>query len=443
MKVRTLGTVIFLCFSVWTMWLCTQDTAQALPSYARQTNLSCNACHIVFPELNSFGRRFKLHGYTMVSADTIDYKNSLQLLKSLPISVMGQISLTNLKEEQPGTQNNNFAFPQQLSVFLSGALGRRLGSFIQVTYDDQDGTFGWDNTDIRFADQTVLGSKDLVYGVTVNNNPTVQDVWNSTPAWGVPYAMSDSAPTPSAAALIDGGLAQNVIGFSGYGFYNQMIYGEFGVYRSAGQGSTQPPDQTSSGIIKGVSPYWRVALQHQWSNQYLEFGTYGISSEIYPQGVSGPVNRYTDTAIDSEYHRNVGGNGDVVLHATWIHENQQLDAFFASGDSQNASNTLNTVRFDGSFYFKNRVGPTFGYFSTTGTRDDILYSPAEIVGSRTGKPNSDGIILQLSYFPLLNARLSAQYVAYFNYNGSDTNYDGFGRDSSDNNTFYALGWILF
>src|SRR5262249_46152799 len=35
--------------------------ALAVPSYARQTDLPCSACHVRFPELNSFGRQFKLN----------------------------------------------------------------------------------------------------------------------------------------------------------------------------------------------------------------------------------------------------------------------------------------------------------------------------------------------------------------------------------------------
>src|SRR5512140_1963162 len=47
----------------------------AVPSYARQTGLSCTACHNAFPELNSFGRTFKLSGYTLTSVNTIDDTN--------------------------------------------------------------------------------------------------------------------------------------------------------------------------------------------------------------------------------------------------------------------------------------------------------------------------------------------------------------------------------
>ena len=39
------------------------NTAQAVPSFARQTGMPCNECHTVFLELTPFGRIFKLGGY--------------------------------------------------------------------------------------------------------------------------------------------------------------------------------------------------------------------------------------------------------------------------------------------------------------------------------------------------------------------------------------------
>src|ERR1035437_8924508 len=47
------------------------NVAKSLPSYARQTSMSCTACHTSFPELNSFGRQFKVNGYTLNTASTI------------------------------------------------------------------------------------------------------------------------------------------------------------------------------------------------------------------------------------------------------------------------------------------------------------------------------------------------------------------------------------
>ena len=100
------------------------DRAEAIPSYARQTGMSCTACHTSFPELTSFGRSFKLNGYTMTTVPTIQAKDDsgkvvkLDLLSSLPVSAMVQSSFTHISKNVEGTQNNSVTLPQQLSVFL-------------------------------------------------------------------------------------------------------------------------------------------------------------------------------------------------------------------------------------------------------------------------------------------------------------------------------------
>src|SRR6266478_7589136 len=178
------------------------NKSAAVPSYSRQTGLSCASCHYAPPELNAFGRKFKLEGYTFatkpeVSEDKKDHNSSLHLLESFPLSVLFDTSFTSTKSPQPATQNGNFEFPQAASLFLAGSCGSHVGSFVQVTYDSQADHFTWDNTDIRYANNSGhLFGKSLTYGATLNNNPTVEDLWNSTPAWGFPFGSSNSAPSP-------------------------------------------------------------------------------------------------------------------------------------------------------------------------------------------------------------------------------------------------------
>ena len=206
--------------------------SMAIPSFARQTNLPCSSCHTIFPELNTFGRFFKLNGYTLVGVKTIEVNDStdinedvdFNLLKIPPVSLMIQAAYTYKTKEQPGTQNNNVSLPQQLSIFFGGEIAPHLGSFIQVSYDDQGAAFGVDNIDLRYANQTELGAENLLYGVTLNNNPTVQDIWNSTPAWGFPYASSSVTASPLASTLIEGGLAQSVAGLGAYALLNSLLY---------------------------------------------------------------------------------------------------------------------------------------------------------------------------------------------------------------------------
>src|SRR6516162_11627447 len=75
------------------------------------------------------------------------------------------------------------------------------------------------------------------------NNPTVNDVWNSTPAWGYPYLASELAPSPGAMTLIEGTFAQQVIGLNPYIYWNRLVYAEVGGY-----GTLSPRTNTTLGI---------------------------------------------------------------------------------------------------------------------------------------------------------------------------------------------------
>ena len=68
--------ILLLCGSFSPSW--------AVPSFARQTGMTCAACHTVFPELTPFGREFKLNGYVLdnikqVTGIDIDSRQTLSL----------------------------------------------------------------------------------------------------------------------------------------------------------------------------------------------------------------------------------------------------------------------------------------------------------------------------------------------------------------------------
>ena len=118
-----------------------------------------------------------------------------------------------------------------------------------------------DNISLRYAKHGKLASKPVLWGVTVNNSPTVQDVWNSTPVWGYPFASSGVAPTPAAAPLVDGSLAQNVAGLGTYALWADHVYGELTVYRSAPQGG----NAEVSGARFVLTPQARADLLEIWT----------------------------------------------------------------------------------------------------------------------------------------------------------------------------------
>jgi hypothetical protein len=286
--------------------------AYAVPSFARQTGLSCNVCHRNPPELTAFGRNFKLKGYTLASVaanDKVGNSKDLWLTKNIPLSAMILLSNTSFQADQPASQNNSAGLPQQLSIFLAGGFASHFGSLAQVTYTHSDDHFSMDNTDLRFANHGKLGAGELDYGLTINNNPSVEDLWNTTPAWGFPWISTSSGVSPIASPLINGALAQDVAGFGGYSMLNNHLYTEVTLYRSEHAGAATPVTGTGSSYnISGVAPYWRVAWQQSLANNYFEVGSYGIDVNSFPGAVSGSKDRYVDPSFDFQYSRPFGAN---------------------------------------------------------------------------------------------------------------------------------------
>jgi hypothetical protein len=488
--------------------------AEALPSFARQTGQPCGACHTDYPGLTPFGRQFKLGGYTLgggkfrttlfpTQTDTTNAlasyakktsteKNSDQTKTGEPdtsnvwvppISMMAIVGYTNTQKDQsmlsPYHSNNNVVV-SPLSFFYGGAITEHIGLFSQVTFGNAppggsaiDPTTGapvtvtdpcwncewsWDNTDLRYANTGKLGDMDIVYGITANNNPTVQDPWNTTPAWGFPYSGSTVAPGPAAATLIDGTYAQFVGGAGAYTFIDNLVYLELTAYRTLDFKTLPKLGVDPFGVpqFQGVAPYWRVAVEPHWGNHWLEFGAFGMFARVHPwtgadtngDGTGFLINqsfpqtdRYNDVAFDTQYQYQ-GDDYWITLRGTYIHEKQTLGASFANGLSSNPTNTLNTLKMYASLAYgsDNRIVLTGQYFDTWGTSDPTLYG-----GLASGlSPNSNGYIAEIAYIPFINsnspiwpwanARVGLQYTYYNKFDGTSVN-------AHDNNTLFMYAWF--
>jgi hypothetical protein len=429
----------------------------AVPSFARQTGMSCTVCHTVWPQLTHFGRIFKLDGYTFSNASESGRWYP-------PVAAMFQASYTALQENN-GILNggaapfddaaesaaDKFNVPQQASLFYGGKIYKRTGALAQLTYDGTANEIALDNMDIRYAERVIAGGRHLTYGFTIDNNPTVGDLWNSTPAWGFPFASSAIAPAPTAATLIDGGLGQEVGGIGAYFSLANLVYGAVSVYRTTYDGITRPlgagtdPADTNT-ITEGAVPYWRLALHHQWNAHSFEIGTYGLKADVYP-GVTdtGPTDSFTDYAFDAQYQF-VSTPHLFTIRSTWIHEDQDWDARFPSGSVSNPSDTLKTFKVNASYFYRGFfgiIGGCLGYFSIDGDTDRLLYPADPVDGSKTGSPESNGFILQANCVWKDKYQFGLQYTLYDKFNGAGKNYDGSGRDASDNNTIYLFAWLMF
>ncbi|HTO65093.1 MAG TPA: cytochrome C [Bradyrhizobium sp.] len=488
--------------------------AQALPSFARQTGQPCGTCHTSYPSLTPFGRRFKLLGYTTggglyrttpfstktandvraeydrlrgYAADTSAGAKQTNAFDSLaptapaekgwvpPVSMMAIVGFTHTQVDIPPPADpyhpNDNTVLSPFSAFWGGAITDNVGAFAQVTYNAPGPVSGltqtpadqfvhnwtWDNTDVRFAGTTKIGSVDVVYGITANNNPTVQDLWNTTPAWSFPFAVSTlGTSAPGAATMLEGGFAAHVGGVGAYAMFNDMLYVEATGYRTLSfsqQNSLGVDPFGSNGLLNGVAPYWRVAFEPHWGPHTFMVGTYGAVFDVNPwidpsfvQGTTGTLSvadRFTDIGIDSQYQYQ-GPNYWVTLRANYLREFQKLDASFSTGNSANLNNELNTLRLTGEVTFggDNRFALTGQYFKVWGTPDANLFSAGN--GFANNSPNSDGWMAELDYIPFaagkapgwpwFNAKIGLQYIYFNKFNGTTVG-------AQDNNTLFLHAWF--
>lgn len=423
----------------------TPRAALAVPAFARQTGQQCAACHNGFPELTPYGRLFKMNGFTF-GGGTSDLP---------PLAVMAETSFTHTQESQYGgaathyKANDNYAI-DGASIFYGGAIASNigLGALAQVTYNHISDSVAWDNSDIRWAQAATLSDKEIVFGVSVNNNPTVSDPWNSTPAWGYPYIASGLAPTPANAPLIEGALAQQVLGATAYAFWDRLIYVEAGGYSTLSPRAEQALGESPYGdATNGVAPYWRLAVEPHWGRNSWEFGALGLDASMVPGRVAGiGTNDFRDVGFDTQYQF-LADVHSISVQARVIDESQTRNSDFGQGLSSNIKDNLQSYHIKSTYSYDQTYSGTIGYSRVTGSQDTLLY------GGLNGSPNSEWWTAEIDYMPFnhggpdfwpwLNLKVGLQYNYYTEFDGGTTNYDGNGHNAGDNNSIYAFVWLAF
>ena len=424
-------------------------SARAVPSFARQTGQPCAACHVgaFGPQLTAFGRQFKLLGYTLKTGDGPDAPLAAMLVESFTHTLKAQT-----EPPADGFSRNNNVEMEQASVFFAGRLSDHLGTFSQVTYSQNGSALGWDNVDVRYARTFARDHEGGIWGVSLNNNPTVSDVFNTAPAWLYPYMSADLAPSSPEQPVLFGALGGQVLGLSGYLQLNGSLYAELGGYRSLSPAFLRKVNADFDGRLGGITPYARLAYTWNVRGGTLTLGGFaldvkrGLAGED-PAGhavaLPGPEDRFHDVGVDSTWQW-TGDDQLVTVNALYVHERQRLDASFADGDAERLHGDLDALHVNGSYWYRNTWGATLALFADDGSRDALLYAPS-------GRPDTRGETLEMDWnpfgkadswlSPFANLRLGAQYTHYNRFAGRVHNIDGAGRSAGDNDTLFLYSWL--
>ena len=465
--------------------------ALAVPSFARQTGQNCVACHAggQFPELTPYGRMFKLTGYTIGE-------------RNIPISMMGILSsasVANLsKSDNPSADFQKDGKPifATGSIFLAGKVAENVGAFMQITYDNYatqsaDGKFHGhskaDNMDFRYADRWISGDRDVVLGISANNNPSISDPWNSAAAW-MQYVP---VPSPTSYQFIDGtapypgfGSGGNIAGITAYTLWNKSVYAEVGLYRTANKvlsfmsAGIDAADQTR--LQGNNNPYWRLAWTHEWGPHNIMVGTSAMLAHVYDNGsdTSNPDNlsRFRNAGLDAQYQYILDPHA-VTAQVAYMRQRQTYSAnsiagaaspfFLADGltpvNPVSLFDTTKVFRAKLSYVYQAKYGGGLGFFNRNGSSNTLNQTSgydssglisstdpnatgitsARVTGNLTGNPATRGFTYEAFWMPIQNVRVGAQYTAYTKFNGAAKNYDGFGRNAKDNNSIFFYLWAVY
>jgi hypothetical protein len=437
-----------LCVFLWSL-----PQAYGLPSFARQTGQKCAACHVGgdWPQLTPWGRFFKLSGYT-AGRGLVDKEGGIRV----PVGLFGQAGLTwaaHANDSQGQTVITENGMPEAYQ--FTGEVATKITNFLGVFYEYQLGnTFpGWKGTsgavDVRAVHFFHLHGYEILVGVDSNNNPTVQDVWNSTPDWNFPFYSSPQALGAPASPIISslGGQAGSI---GAYALLNRQVYVEASFYRAAtGLWRWMSAGTSFQGgganYLEGYNPYWRAYWTQAHGPHSVMAGTFGVRASVFPDSSnpSGPADVFTDYGFDSQYQY-LANTHKVTLRGSYIYERRAWDGSFPAGAAGTAKGNLKSLNLNGSYAYGNVWTFHAGYFLTNGNSDSTLYAVTIPAGDQvTASPKTTGYNLEVDRHITQNIQLMAQYRGYVQFNGLRHNIDGMGRNASDNNTLWLSAFFAF
>ena len=128
----TLASVLLLVGSTFT-----SQVADAVPAFARQTDMQCSSCHFQeFPALNAFGRNFRANGYIMPGSQKLIEGEDLSLPSTLNASI-----ITKLRYQVKGDVDDNrgeIQWPDEAAILVGGRLSEDAGFLMELGMGPQE-----------------------------------------------------------------------------------------------------------------------------------------------------------------------------------------------------------------------------------------------------------------------------------------------------------------
>lgn len=412
--------------------------AKAIPSFSRQTGLSCDVCHTVFPHLTPFGRDFKLHGYTydyskLIKFSRDQYKQQAKEEGFLPNLAVNQIPMLSLRvKSQYSHMQGGSSVPSKTklnlvkgsSLYFAGEIAPDIGTFTELTgINDEGGSLTLGGFDLALiGPDEKLGPYNLTFGVRAEDMVGFSDPTNTVGNWGALLhgflgGMSSRnrffeafAPSP-----LEGGEIYGMLG----GFTHGGLYAALGLYHpTSGQvGKTSPtyvvltdPGSASATFdgTSNVDEYARLAYFFpEFDHIYTEIGTFGYfgHEDMSASEAPNPNGQYADSVreygIDGQLQY-IDSHNLFEIFASFIHDR---NGSFYGHDISNGDQLIN-----GSAVAANNLSINADYYYN---RTYGIYAKYSYQHSSELKDlNVSGEAVGLSWYPYQNVNLRLEEDFY-------------------------------
>jgi hypothetical protein len=405
--------------------------SQAVPSYARQIKKPCTACHTIWPNLNQYGRQFKVKAYTDVSPEwEMNNKDNLNLMNEFPFSARTVFyPMIREKNNNPtagtgtalGTTNNGQGATNldQLAIFMASRVTNYAGVFTSGEADADattNGTFGIATVKIAFqlplspgqttTDAGAGGTKKQgsTLGLVVFKGiSTSADPFNS-------YGGRDrdlSWQAESAPFVLDSGWTfksddGDNVGTVLHGYFiGNRLYAAIGSMR----GGTTP----NGGFVNQASTdpndmYSRVAWDQALPNGAVTLGVayYDGKQRITSGGsfVTPFDAKVKRSYVDLSLEQNLGE--DHML---------EVQALLGGGKETNVFGSGEERKFDGMYvqgsYFYDRQYGLVASINKIKFKDALATD--SVIDPSFGVDKKDSWLVALDFLPWLNTKLALQY----------------------------------
>ena len=429
MKKRGLFLVLIVALASFVM-LTTSQKSEAVPSFARQLKKPCTACHTIWPNLNQYGRQFKVKAYTDASPDWgVITKDNLNLFYVFPVSA--RIMYIPYQIEQDPSASGYEANSTQIDnmqIFIAGRFYKYGGIFTSVEDPGGNSNFNIAVTKIAFWHPVGDNAMGLVF---FHGQETSADPFNSLGGWDRDIATPDSEGLPWVlqkgwTSSFWAGNAREGGTIDGY-FLGNRLYAAVTITRASGvtdadaMASTfmhQLPAKPFGAAANGsntngpASGYLRLAWDQKLSNGAVTFGGLvytgkeRVTDNVTGNRIATNINRQY---IDASLEQNFGA--DHLVEAKAIYGfGQESNLSQLGTDEAGGSGTLgpgdkrdfNGGAIEADYFFRRTYGIVGQYNWVNNMKVQAAdWDPAS---------SQHTALISLNYLPWLNTKVQFIYA---------------------------------